>query len=357
MDKKLINQSVFSQASLRNKIFNLLSSTKKRQQDIVIRRFGLNGKNPETLDSIGKSYGITRERVRQIINSVLGKLRQQNGQAQIVEAIEQVEQILMKNDKIMAHKELVACLLPSPVKSQHEGVLNFILYFASNFSEKKEDRYYRRAWFLKSDNLAWDRAKKVISNFAKILTRTSKPAADKELSQIYQTYYESKLSQETLKNYLKISKEIAQNCFAEWGFTIWGEIVPRGVRDKAFLILKHDAEALHFREITKRINELKIDSRKAFAPTVHNELIKDHRFVLVGRGMYGLKEWGYLAGTVKEVMVKILRGNGKTMPLAELIEKVFEEREVKRTTIMLSLQDSNFFRRLGKDITLVKLVK
>jgi hypothetical protein len=101
---------------------------------------------------------------------------------------------------------------------------------------------------------------------------------------------------------------------------------------------------MHFREVATTINEL--FSHKAHIATTHNELIKDARFVLVGRGLYALSEWGYTAGVVKEVLKEILEAEG---PLSreEIIDKVRKERYVKDNTILVNLQDGNLFKKLA----------
>ena len=52
----------------------LLKSLDERSRAIVVRRFGLNGKRPKTLEQIGETLGITRERVRQIEKRALERM-------------------------------------------------------------------------------------------------------------------------------------------------------------------------------------------------------------------------------------------------------------------------------------------
>jgi DNA-directed RNA polymerase delta subunit len=80
------------------------------------------------------------------------------------------------------------------------------------------------------------------------------------------------------------------------------------VRDYAYLAVKKHGSPLHFREVAQLIE--KMFHRKAHIATTHNELIKDSRFVLVGRGMYALKEWGYTSGVVRDVIREVLREKG-----------------------------------------------
>ena len=144
---------------------------------------------------------------------------------------------------------------------------------------------------------------------------------------------------------LSISRELSKNVFGEIGLVSWAEIKPKGVRDKAYLILKKEKQPKHFSEIAKLINDTGFSSKKANVQTVHNELIKDSRFVLVGRGMYGLSDWGYKPGTVKDVLVDVLRGSNKPLAKAELVAKVMNARMVKENTILLNLQDSKVFSK------------
>ncbi len=100
---------------------------------------------------------------------------------------------------------------------------------------------------------------------------------------------------------------------------------------------------MHFKEVAESIKNL--FSKKAHVATTHNELIKDKRFVLVGRGLYALSEWGYSAGVVKDVLRDILNTHGP-LTREEIIDKVRKERYVKDNTIIVNLQDSSIFKKL-----------
>jgi RNA polymerase primary sigma factor len=54
---------------------DVLSSLKERERQILSLRFGLDHEGPYTLDQIGSRFGLTRERVRQIMNAALKKVR------------------------------------------------------------------------------------------------------------------------------------------------------------------------------------------------------------------------------------------------------------------------------------------
>lgn len=81
---------------------------------------------------------------------------------------------------------------------------------------------------------------------------------------------------------------------------------------------------------------------------IHNELIKDGRFVLIGRGIYALKEWGYSKGTVSDIIAQVLKTAGEPMHRDEIVKKVLEKRQVKETTVLLNLQSKPQFKRTKK---------
>ena len=117
------------------------------------------------------------------------------------------------------------------------------------------------------------------------------------------------------------------------------EIKPKTINDKIYLILKNNGKPMHFAEIAEKINLVGFDNKKANAATVHNELILDEKYILVGRGIYSLKEWGYEKGTVAEVIEKVIRHAGQPLARGELINLVLKQRLVKKATINLALMN------------------
>ena len=104
---------------------------------------------------------------------------------------------------------------------------------------------------------------------------------------------------------------------------------------------------MHFTEIATAIKESDFKRRDVTTQAIHNELIKDGRFVLVGRGIYALAEWGYSQGTVADIIANILK---KESPLHrdEIVKRVLKQRHVKPTTIILNLQGKDKFKRVAK---------
>jgi DNA-directed RNA polymerase sigma subunit (sigma70/sigma32) len=60
---------------LRDEVNDLLEVLDDRKRKIIFQRFGLDGGKPKTLEEVGKKFGVTRERIRQLQNIALAKLR------------------------------------------------------------------------------------------------------------------------------------------------------------------------------------------------------------------------------------------------------------------------------------------
>jgi len=164
-------------------------------------------------------------------------------------------------------------------------------------------------------------------------------------------------SNKVLYSILRALREVEQNKFGHWGIYDWREIKPKTINDKIYLVLKNHGKPIHFAEIADHINQIGFDNKKANAATVHNELILDDKYVLVGRGLYGLKEWGYKEGTVADVIKDILAEAGGPLARDEIIDKVLEKRLVKKTTIILALMNREMFEKAGGKYQLVGSLK
>jgi RNA polymerase nonessential primary-like sigma factor len=60
---------------MKGDVRNVLNTLEDRERDVVVLRFGLDGSQPRTLEQIGKQFGLSRERVRQIERETMAKLR------------------------------------------------------------------------------------------------------------------------------------------------------------------------------------------------------------------------------------------------------------------------------------------
>jgi hypothetical protein len=123
---------------------------------------------------------------------------------------------------------------------------------------------------------------------------------------------------------------------------------PKNIRDKIYVILKEHGKHMHFNEIAEAIKDSEFKRKEVTTQAIHNELIKDKRFVLIGRGIYALKEWGYEKGTVADIISDVLRKEGGPLHRDEIVKRVLKSRYVKETTILLNLQGKPQFKRVAK---------
>ena len=162
-------------------------------------------------------------------------------------------------------------------------------------------------------------------------------------------YLSGEMSEKALFSWVELCRGISQNPFGEWGFVGSPEVSPKGVKDKAYLIFKKEKTPLHFTEVAALINQAAFSGRQAHPQTVHNELIKDPRFVLVGRGTYALSDWGYEPGTVRDVLVSALKKAETGLTKEEIIKTVQAKRLVKENTILLNLQNKKVFKKIDSE--------
>jgi hypothetical protein len=136
------------------------------------------------------------------------------------------------------------------------------------------------------------------------------------------------------------------------GLTRWKILNPKTLKDKAIYVMKKEKVPMHFIDISNKISDYLGESVKI--NTIHNELIRNEEFILIGRGIYALKEWGFKPGTVLDVILDILGKNGGPMTTEDIIKKVLKVRNVKKTTIYMNLQNKKAIERVGRNFYTAK---
>lgn len=320
----------------------LLSSLPDRARDVIVSRYGLEKDSRKmTLEAIGKKYGITRERVRQIENYAVHTVKRSEIFAKEKVIFSELESLFHSLGGIVSEEDLLNHISKDKSVQNH---IQLLLVLGDPFKKEKEDEHFKHRWHV-NDSLA----KQVHEALKKLYKNLSDKDLVSELDIIatFLTHVEDisddyKKNHEILKRWLALSKTIGKNPLGEWGLTSSPNIRAKGMRDYAFLVIRKHGSPIHFREVAKSIE--KIFGKKAHVATTHNELIKDSRFVLVGRGLYALAEWGYMSGVVKDVIRKIIETNGP-LTREQIIDKVLKERYVKENTIIVNLQNPKYFKR------------
>ena len=323
----------------------LLSVLPERACDVLIKRYGLGDESDTlTLEAIGQIYGITRERVRQIENYAIQSIQKNETYKDFDPIFDELHRVVDDMGGIISESDLLELLTDDQSIRNH---LYFLLVLGAPFVRTKESKEFHHRWYVKRDL-----AEAVETALAELHDTFSDDDLIPEdevialflekLHAIDEKYKEPSI----VKRWLTMSKTIARNPLGEWGQASSPNVKAKGIRDFAYLAVKRHGSPMHFKEVAASIEEL--FGRKAHVATCHNELIKDVRFVLVGRGLYALTEWGYTAGVVKDVLREILKKEGP-LTKEEIIALVRKERYVKDNTIVVNLQDAGLFTKLEND--------
>ena len=374
-------------------ISHLLSNLNPREQDVLRRRYGLAGSEKETLESIGRAHKLTRERIRQIENVSVNKIKKNQSSEKLQSKLQKTVGDLLSEhggviDKAYLFKILHQLAKLQNVNSESAEYYNHLSFLTSriindNLEELNDQELFNDLVKLKEQG---------IEHLAEVATEALNKISEAKLmvatddlidlilkSSTYQKHVDkfqapgnldfSNQMKEALPDYsdkvwgnrvvyglIKSIKKLDQNKFGNWGHTAWREVLPKTVNDKIYLVLKNHGKPMYYGDIAKRITELGFDAKNVNTATTHNELILDDKYVLVGRGMYGLKEWGYQDGTVADVVEAVLKAAARPMAKDELTEAVMKQRLVKQTTVNLALMNKNRFAKNsdGKYVIAVK---
>ncbi len=366
-----------------NTLFEVL---KEKERDVLCQRFGLENKKRETLEAIGGSYNLTRERIRQIENFAVNKLKKHPGFDSRLSSLKNIiSRLLEEHGGIVERQYLIDNLsyitlqALSDTKKDIDILKNhfdFILskLLINEFDSIKNNDHYNDLWKLKYASI--DHLEDMLGFLLKKLEELKNILTSREIidliknSDFYAKYkdrleignnfniseviksdkfeedYDLINEHKALYSLLRLSKNLKQNKFGHWGLSNWPEITPKTINEKIYLVVKNYTKPMHFREIADEINKIGFDHKIANPATVHNELILDSKYVLVGRGIYALKDWGYNTGTVADVVAQVLKEADRPLTRDEIAAGVLAKRLVKKTTINLALMDKNKFAKV-----------
>lgn len=328
----------FDSASL---VKRLLAAAPERAREVLTRRFGLGTTSTrETLEAIGDHAGITRERVRQIEAAGLDAVRASKAFKEAKAAFEELAAYVESLGAIVPEDTLLATL-GKDEKSRNR--FRFFLMLDSAFYRERETSEFLARWHVDkaTAKLIHEALSRLYASLSDDEVVPEGELLDRFLDEL-KDVNEAYKNEEVLKRWLSLSKHIGNNPLAEWGRVSTPGIRIKGIRDYAYLAVKRHGAPMHFSDVAKTIGAL--FSKKAHVATTHNELIKDARFVLVGRGLYALTEWGYKPGVVREVIREALKQSGP-LKKEEIINQVKRARFVKDNTILVNLNDSRYFKR------------
>lgn len=320
----------------------LTTIDRDREREIIARRFGLFDRK-ETLEQIGELLGITRERVRQLEKAVIARLKTQAEQGQlphIETAQAHLATHLQQHGSAGRVSDLSAHLTAENSRTD-QSRLAFLATLCPSLIVIEDTDHYHQAVGIAStrDEKATKEA------ITLIIASIKKHGEPTDMTTIAAAT--TGLTTAEAEALASVSKDLA-TLNSAWGLVKWPMVNPKNIRDKIYVILKNNGKHMHFNEIAEAIKDSDFKRRDVTTQAIHNELIKDKRFVLIGRGIYALKEWGYQKGTVADIITEVLREAGEPLHRDEIVKRVLASRFVKETTILLNLQGKAQFKRVAK---------
>lgn len=328
----------------------ILSSLVEKERSVIIRRIGLNWEK-ETLQEIGDTYGITRERVRQIEDVGIKKIGRIMRTSSLMRIQESWEKILQMHGGIMTRDRLVSSIIADiGIEWQlNHNIIDVLLQADYNLQRSKPqlgtNTYFHFA----------EITKKMVEAVHKEVLKVLKKKGDIiESSVLYETVHLAlfaqfgNLSNIVLDSIMDIFLDIVKGEEKFIGLEKWKILNPATLKDKAIYVLKKNKEPLHFLDIAAAITERFGEPVKI--STIHNELIRNGEFILIGRGIYVLKEWGYKDGTVLDVILEIFKKAAVPLSTEEITNRVLKVRQVKITTIYMNLQNKKYIERVGRNL-------
>lgn len=320
----------------------LVSDLSDRARDVIIKRYALGDDDSiMTLEAIGDMYGITRERVRQIQEHALGKIRESEHASKAEKHFDELRDILHDLGVIVSERDLLSHIHDDEETQNHTYLL---LEIGGHFTREKEDKHFNHRWHIDKHTAeaVHDALHQLHDTLQMDELISESEIIDRFTSALNTPHKKHQEDENVLRRWLALSKVVGKNPLGEWGLAESPNVRMKGMRDYAYLVIREHGSPMHFTEVTGQIEEL--FDKEAHVATCHNELIKDDRFVLVGRGLYALKEWGYMTGVVRDVIRKLIEKHGP-MEKEEIIDKVLKERYVKRNTVVVNLQNTDHFRK------------
>lgn len=329
-------------------INSLLIVLSEKEKFIVENRFSLNESPRLTLEKIGAKYNVTRERIRQIEKNALRKLERNVNNTPLRDLTAVALTILEEHGGAMSEDAMVSAVLKNTETPELVDVNSLRLTIDLDKSVIREHNTIRFLPYWRLNTVSSKMVKQICDIAVRELNKTKKITSYARLTTLVTNKFGTLgLSEEFIRSAVGLDRNLkAVN--EGVGLAVWRDINPKTLRDKIFYVLTKVRKPLHYVDIANSIIEMGFDRKAVNTQAVHNELIRYSDFILIGRGIYALKEWGYEEGTVADVIERVLRENGD-LSRDDIVKKVLERRQVKRITILLNLKNKNQFLKAGKD--------
>lgn len=338
MDKDL----VATKLDIEHIVADILSSIEReREREIIARRYGLYDRK-ETLEQIGELLNITRERVRQLEKAVMARLKAMADKD--LPKIKEFENAVIEHISQLGHVARVSDVATKLTGSNNkidQSRVSFLAELSPGLSVIDDNDHFFHAIGVRLEHDE-KKIREGVGSIVETIKKLNKPVTSETIKDAIGV-----ADQARVDALASISKQLA-SLNDQWGLVKWPLVNPKNIRDKIYVILRDNGKPMHFSEIAGAIRGSAFKRKDVTTQAIHNELIKDKRFVLIGRGIYALNEWGYNKGTVADIITEVLKEAKEPLHRDEIVKRVLKHRQVKETTILLNLQGKKEFKRVAK---------
>ena len=317
-----------------------LESLTDQQRRVLVLRFGLDGKKKRTLQEIADEYSLTRERIRQVQNIAISKLREDECASLLSAAFTHLEEMLRSCGGAASADAL--CAVCQFATKAEQNYVHLLLTVGDSFNPSSATDDVAHYWYI--DDKHKDAIDTTLQRIhAHVESKEDALFTEDELKNVFESV--SQEYQEYLPAYtdtVNLSYKVKKNPLGEWGLATHPEIALSGLAGYIRVVLRESGEPLHFSEIAGRVSKIK--GEECHRGSCHNELVRRDEFILVGRGLYALESMGYRPGTIADIIVAGMKECGP-MTQKEVIDYVSKERHVKAQSIILTLGKKGMFAK------------
>lgn len=343
-----MNTTTLNNSCIVDSFSTILDSLSEREKNVIERRVWLKG-DRETLQNIGSSFSpaITRERVRQIEDSGIKKIGRIIKTTLLTLIQEKSKAFLEIHGGVLSKEKLINIIIKDLQldTTVNAGILEVIIQSDYDIKKSKQKLGCKIYFFLPSVSKTTIDA--VYKDGLKILKKKKDVVEQNTLYEAIQNNLKEDIGLTFIDSVLELFEDIVKGEETLIGLTKWKILNPKTLKDKAIYVMKKEKVPMHFIDISNKITEYLGESVKV--NTIHNELIRNNEFVLIGRGIYALKEWGFVPGTVLDVITNVLEKAGEAMSTEDITKEVLKTRNVKQTTIYMNLQNKAIIERVGRN--------
>lgn len=340
-------------------INTLLPQIKQRNREIFLRRTGLLNGKEETLEEIGFSFGLTRERVRQIEETIKLKLikliRRESKDILDIIFKEISNQIVLSTEESF---NIYQNLIKENVEFSRNVIVNLIMEAIGN-----------KALFISSSGNLWTVSKAIAIRYPDIIRIARRILSgltmDLELLAVEvsrEIGFREKVEIEVVKKIIRASARFL-NIVDIQGYDS-NAISPQSQRlsnirkDFAYFYIKRQGVPVNLREIFRAMQDEAphlVPQEGGMSDVMHvldSNLERDKRLAWAGQSIFALVEWGYEheVTTIGKAVERLLRRVGRAMSTGEICNEILKLYSVSANSVSAALkrEEGKRFRRVKK---------